>query len=142
MKKNDYHVFISHASEDKRDFVRPLASMLESFGLRVWYDETTLTIGDSLREKIDEGLSRSLLGVVVLSENFFKKSWTKVELNAIFSIDISKKKFLIPIWNGLDSADILKRAPLLADRVAILNNGDINEIAIKILSEVRKLTSV
>ena len=42
-------------------------------GLRVWYDTTARTLGDSLRGKINEGLARSDYGVVVLSHAFFAK---------------------------------------------------------------------
>ncbi|GAG97464.1 unnamed protein product, partial [marine sediment metagenome] len=47
-----HDVFISHASEDKHEIVRPLANALINEGLDVWYDEFTLRIGDSLRQKI------------------------------------------------------------------------------------------
>lgn len=43
----EWDVFISHASEDKDDFVRHLAESLRRSGLRVWFDELTLTVGDS-----------------------------------------------------------------------------------------------
>jgi len=52
-----YDVFICHASEDKEDFVRPLAERLRQQHLDVWYDEFSLKIGDSLTQNIDEGLS-------------------------------------------------------------------------------------
>ncbi len=65
-----HDVFISHASEDKDDFVRPLAYALINEGLDVWYDEMTLRIGDSLRQKIDKGLANSRVGLVVLSLSF------------------------------------------------------------------------
>ncbi len=45
-----YDAFISHASEDKQSLVRPLASMLEKMGFRIWYDEFELRVGDSLRQ--------------------------------------------------------------------------------------------
>ena len=45
-----WDAFISHASEDKETFVRGLAQGLSSEGLRIWYDEITLSVGDSLRE--------------------------------------------------------------------------------------------
>ena len=38
-----YEIFISHASEDKDDFVRPLAQALVEEGLSVWYDEFELS---------------------------------------------------------------------------------------------------
>lgn len=52
----DYDLFISHASEDKDHVARPLAKHLQDLGLRVWLDEFELTLGDSLRRKIDHGL--------------------------------------------------------------------------------------
>ena len=55
----EYDVFISHASEDKDEVVRPLANALLEKGLKVWYDEFELKIGDSLRRKIDRGLAKS-----------------------------------------------------------------------------------
>ena len=45
----EWDVFISHASEDKEVFVGPLAERLRQHGVRLWYDEFTLTMGDSLR---------------------------------------------------------------------------------------------
>lgn len=76
-----YDVFISHASEDKDDIVRPLANALGEYGLKVRYDEFELRIGDSLRRKIDRGLTSSRFGIVVLSEPFFNKGWTTYELD-------------------------------------------------------------
>lgn len=67
-----YDFFVAHASEDKKLFVRPLAKLLRSKGARVWYDEFTLELGDSLRRKIDQGLVDSRFEIVVLSEYFFK----------------------------------------------------------------------
>jgi hypothetical protein len=77
----DWDAFISHASEDKDEIVRPLARELQQRGLRVWYDEFELRIGQSLRRKIDEGIARSAFGVVVLSNAFFAKNWTQYELD-------------------------------------------------------------
>ncbi len=68
-----WDVFVSYASEDK-SFARRLAHGLESAGLRVWFDETALEAGDSLRRAIDKGLKDSQYGVVVLSTNFLRKS--------------------------------------------------------------------
>ena len=69
----EYDVFISHASEDKDGVVRPLAIALKEKGISVWYDEFELKIGDSLRRKIDQGLSKSKFGIVVISRSFIKK---------------------------------------------------------------------
>lgn len=39
-----HDVFICHASEDKEDFVRPLAEQLRLLYIDVWYDEFSLSI--------------------------------------------------------------------------------------------------
>jgi len=46
---------------------RPLYDALVRAGVTVWYDDAVLTIGDSLRRKIDEGLSRCRFGIVILN---------------------------------------------------------------------------
>jgi hypothetical protein len=61
-----WDAFISDASEDTSDFVRPLVKALQDSVLEAWYDETTLKVGDRLRESIDRGLSKSRFGIVVL----------------------------------------------------------------------------
>jgi hypothetical protein len=72
-----YDIFISHASED-REIARPLAEGLQQMGLKVWFDEFTLKIGDKLRESIDNGLTKSNYGVVIVSRNFFLKELAQV----------------------------------------------------------------
>jgi hypothetical protein len=70
-----YDVFISHASGDKEAIARPLSAALVERGVRVWFDEATLELGDSLRRKIDEGLAQCSYGIVILSPRFLQKAW-------------------------------------------------------------------
>lgn len=41
-----WDAFVSHASEDKDAFARPLAEALRARDLSIWFDEFTLTVGD------------------------------------------------------------------------------------------------
>jgi TIR domain len=45
----EHDAFISHASEDKKGFVRHLAKKLEKHQVLVWYDEFSLKPGNLLR---------------------------------------------------------------------------------------------
>lgn len=114
----EYDVFISHASEDKDAVVRPLANALVQHGLRVWYDEFELKIGDSLRRKIDKGLANSRFGIVVLSRDFIKKGWTNYELDGIISKAVSGEQVMLPIWHEITKQEIIAYSPSLADKVA------------------------
>lgn len=83
----------------KDDFVRPLALNLIALNLHVWYDELSLTVGDSLRKSIDLGLSKSRFGLVVLSSAFFAKNWTQYELGGLVSREMEGPKVILPIWH-------------------------------------------
>ncbi len=116
--KREFDVFISHASEDKDEVVRPLAIALQSGGLRVWYDEFELKIGDSLRRKIDKGLSSSHFGVVVLSNSFFTKGWTNYELDGLVTRAVSGEQILLPIWHNISKQEVIAYSASLADKLA------------------------
>lgn len=113
-----YDVFISHASEDKEAIVRSLANSLTAHGLRVWYDEFTLRIGDSLRQKIDRGLATSRVGLVVLSPSFIAKGWTNYELDGIVTRTVSGEQILLPIWHNITKQEVVDFSLSLADKVA------------------------
>lgn len=134
-----YDAFISHASEDKKAVVRPLAQALRKKGFRIWYDELELKVGDSLRESIDHGLSNSRYGVIILSPAFFNKKWTKYELNGLTAKEIDGKKVILPVWHNITKAQVLQYSPQLADKVAaVLKNKGITKIAsqlAKVLSQ-------
>ena len=130
-------MFISHASEDKDDVVRALAEELRQRGLRVWYDDFVLTVGDSLRRSIDKGLARARFGVVVLSPSFFAKEWPQRELDGLAARETSGNKVILPIWHKVSKNEVLGYSPPLADRLA-LNTLDytIAELAGKLLEAV------
>ena len=114
----EHDVFISHASEDKDEIVRPLYTALAGEGLEVWYDEFSLRIGDSLRQKIDKGLATSRVGLVVLSPAFIDKGWTNYELDGIVTKAVSGEQILLPIWHNITKQQVVDFSPSLADKVA------------------------
>jgi hypothetical protein len=134
----EFDVFISHASEDKDAVVRPLAQALSNRGLVVWYDEFELRIGDSLRRKIDAGISRSRFGIVVLSVPFFSKSWPQYELDGLVTMAVSGRQVLLPLWHGVSKNDVINQSPSLADKVALRTaDSTIDEIADEIAAVVQ-----
>jgi TIR domain len=133
-----YDVFVSHASEDKDDFVRPLAQRLRAEHLEVWYDEFTLNVGDSLRRSIDRGLSQSRFGLVVLSPSFFGKQWSQWELDGLVARQNSgQSDVILPIWHKVGRDDVLAYSPPLADRVAISSARGLDEVVEAIARVVR-----
>ena len=134
----EFDVFISHASEDKDDIVRPLAHALRDRGLSVWYDEFVLKIGDSLRRRIDEGIGRSRFGLVVFSGPFFAKGWPQHELDGLVTMSVDGRQVLLPIWHKITKDEVVAASPSLADKVA-LRTADygVDEIADEVAAVIR-----
>ena len=114
-----FDFFISHAGEDKDTFVRGLAEALQSRGARVWYDEFTLKVGDSLRREIDRGLANSRFGVVVLSRHFFIKEWPQRELDGLWSLEVDGAARILPVWHEISKDEVARYSPMLADKIAL-----------------------
>ncbi|HEY9102481.1 toll/interleukin-1 receptor domain-containing protein [Chitinimonas sp.] len=133
-----WDVFISHASEDKDLFVRPLAESLAFYGLSIWYDEFSLHVGDSLCRSIDKGLAKSNYGVVVLSPSFLRKDWPEYELKGLTAKEFEGRKVILPIWFNVSKADLLAYSPTLADKFAInADRKDIAAIALELIKVIR-----
>jgi hypothetical protein len=137
--EREYDVFISHASEDQPEIVRPLVSLLEERGLSVWYSETVLRVGSSLRRSIDAGLRNSRFGVVVLSPNFFAKRWPNWELDGLVTrSQVEGRQLILPVWHNVSVADVTNYSAPLGDKFALDTAKDqLAEIARQIADAVR-----
>lgn len=136
-KEPEWDVFISHAWEDKESFARPLSEALEREGLRVWFDEFTLTVGDKLRRSIDRGLANARYGVVILSRHFFQKEWPQRELDGLLDREISGEKVVLPIWHEVSVEEVREYSHILADRVALSSNLGLEYVVAELLQVVQ-----
>src|SRR5262249_35458104 len=136
-----WDVFISHASEDKDEVARPLAKLLEAAGLSIWLDEHELVLGDSLRKKLDEGLSQSRWGIVILSKHFLRKAWTQAELDALISREENGLKVILPVWHQVSREELLTKSPLLAARLGISTSEGMEAVCNAVLRAVGRKAS-
>jgi len=131
-------VFISHASEDKDDFARPLARALRDEGLSVWFDEFELSVGDSLRRSIDRGLASARFGIVIISKHFLAKEWPQKELDALVGRESDGVKVILPVWHKVDVKNVRKYSPMLADRLAAVSSSGIEAVVADLIEAIRK----
>lgn len=120
-------IFICHAGEDKREVVRPLVLALEEEGIKCWVDEGEIKWGDSITQKVNEGLRISRFVVVVLSEPFIAKKWPERELYAALNLEAGSGEVkVLPLLVG-DKAvreRIFREYPLLNDKLYVPWDGD------------------
>lgn len=87
-------IFLSHNKADK-SFVRRVAQDLKRFSIKVWIDEAEIQVGDSLIDKISNGIeSYDYLGVF-LSNNSVNSEWVKREVNIALHEEINGRKIKV-----------------------------------------------
>jgi len=113
-------VFLCHATEDKKEIVRPLCEHLSVAGISCWHDEAEIQWGDSITERINKGLLVSRYVVVVLSPAFLSKKWPQREMNAALSAEASTgdvKVLPLIVGTAEKREEILTRYPLIRDKL-------------------------
>jgi hypothetical protein len=91
-----------------------------------------LQLGDSLRQRIDEGLANSRYGVVVLSPAFFAKRWPQLELDGLLTREVAGGKVVLPVWHRIAEHEVRKRSPILASKLAARSEDGLQSIVAQI----------
>ena len=115
-----YDVFLSHASKDKISYVEELKQTLDILGIDVFYDKDTIEWGDAWKKKIYEGLEKSEFAIIVISENFFDREWTELELKELLERQNAEgQKLILPILHNITTDQLKEKYPAVADIQAI-----------------------
>jgi hypothetical protein len=102
-------VFLSHCHKDK-GFVNNLAELLLSHDIPVWIDEAEIKVGESLIQKIREGIDNVDYVLAVISKNSINSEWVKREIDVAMNLEIENKTIkVMPILiDGSDLPGFLK----------------------------------
>lgn len=102
-------IFLSHSHADK-PFVNKLAKDLRMSGYYVWTDDAEIKVGDSLIQKIREGIDKVAYVGAVISHNSINSEWVKKELDIAMNQEIERKKVkVLPLLlNDVELPDFLK----------------------------------
>jgi len=116
-------VFISYSSSD-RPFVARLASDLKRLGVAVWWDQWAIRVGDSISEKVQDGISGAAWLAVVLSPRSVASAWVQRELGAAFVTELERRQiFVLPLLYEECDIPLLLRDKLYADFRASYQDG-------------------
>lgn len=93
-------VFLSYASEDS-DLAKRIADALVANGIDTWWDQWCISSGDSIRQKIDEGLGACTHFITLLTPCSISKPWVNVEIDAGFMRKLGAGIKFIALRSGL-----------------------------------------
>lgn len=122
-------VFISYNHNDS-NFAEQLALELTRRDIKVWKDSWRIGVGDSLIQKIQDGLEGSSFLCVIFSKNSLASEWVKREITAGLLREIEEHKVLIlPVL-----IDDCKLPLLVRDKFYADFRGDFEEGLKKLLA--------
>lgn len=135
----DCDVFISHASEDKRLVVDKLVKLIGEDD--TWVDRLKIQLGDSLKDKISEGIASSKFFILLLSPASLKSNWVKIEYGAysLFKSQNDSNIFpiLIPMYHKVTSKDVDSVLPGIGDKLRIDTKIGMKNVAQKIKTIIK-----
>jgi hypothetical protein len=104
---------------------------LKGKGLKIWYDSDLVLYSNVVLDRINDGIHRSVLYVVILTENFFVSNWTSYELAA--KLQGTDALNVMPILFGIDTGYVASRYPFLLEYKYLQRFNDIEQVAATIL---------
>ncbi|MFN4011446.1 MAG: toll/interleukin-1 receptor domain-containing protein [Pannonibacter sp.] len=121
-----------HAWDDRQGDAKELHDLLEARGVSVWFSEKDVILGTSLLREIDKGLSKSRVGIVLVTPAFIQRiplaGIADKELSALLATDL-----LVPIVHNTTFEKLRNVSPLLASRSGLSTaDGNMAQVADKL----------
>ncbi len=127
-----YDMFLCHAWDDRKEAAKDLYDKLTARGINVWFSEKDLQLGTNMLREIDKGLSKSRVGLVLVTPALL----TKIEEEGVAEKELSAllaKDRLIPIVHNTTYDALRDISPLLGSRSGLDTSEDsMDEIAAKL----------
>ncbi len=89
--------------------------MLEARGVKVWFSEKDIALGEPFLREIDRGLAKSRVGIVLVTPNFLKRIHGHSIADKELSVLLHGGK-LVPVIHGTTFVELNDESPMLASR--------------------------
>ena len=131
-------VYLAHASEDK-ELVRPLAQYLMDHGVETWFDEWEIEPGDSLRQKMEEGLGEMTHFMVILTPISITKPWVAREIDVGLVRLVGGTSRMVPLRVGVEVGDLSPfLQTLLCEAIDLSSKADLAALVDRLHDVSRK----
>ncbi|MCE7996264.1 MAG: toll/interleukin-1 receptor domain-containing protein [Roseivirga sp.] len=104
------HVAISFTEQDD-EIAQVISKRLNDYGVTTYYykDKTSENWGRELEDLTIEKYSQAELVLLILSEAFFKKKWTRKELEIALKEHEKGKRYILPLTVGEIDLDLIPK---------------------------------
>lgn len=105
----EYDVFLSFRGEDtRRNFTGHLYKALRDEGIYTFMDDK-LQRGEKISDELLKTIKRSMISVIVFSENYASSKWCLDELVWILECRKNLGQLVLPVFYGIDPSEVCKQ---------------------------------
>lgn len=132
-------IFISHSSKDKPE-VEKLLPLINALGLPVWFDKYNIDVGQSIIDKLQDGIKNSHAVIFWITHNFLESRWCKKELNAFIKRMVEEDILIISI---LDQHICVDELPIFLQDIKYIQreNESLEDIIKELLPTLKNFSN-
>jgi hypothetical protein len=111
-------MFLCHAWDDRQGAAKELHDLLQARGVKVWFSEKDVGLGEPLMRAIDKGLAASRIGLVLVTPALLRRLPTEGIADKELSALLAGNR-LVPVVHGTTYTALREVSPLLASRTGL-----------------------
>lgn len=135
------NIFISFSGAAREEFAIKFLNFYKQYGLKCWYDQHELFLGDELKETIiQKGIKTANYSILIINKTYLERNWPCQEAIKLFEqLEIKKDSVIFPILLDITKEDVKNSQLdfLLNIKYQFLHTGEnIVHIALQILNRI------
>lgn len=135
------NIFISFSGTAREEFAIKFLNFYNQYGLKCWYDQHELFLGDDLKETITQkGIETANYSILIINKTYLNRNWPCQEAIKLFDqLELKKNSVIFPILLDITKDDVKnsKLSFLLNIKYQFLHTGEsITHIALQILNRI------
>lgn len=135
------NIFISFSGTAREEFAIKFLNFYKQYGLKCWYDQHELFLGDELKETITQkGIETANYSILIINKSYLSRNWPCQEAIKLYEqLEIKKDSVIFPILLDITKEDVKNSQLnfLLNIKYQFLHTGEsITHIGLQILNRI------
>lgn len=135
------NIFISFSGTAREEFAIKFLNFYKQYGLKCWYDQHELFLGDELKETITQkGIETANYSILIINKTYLSRNWPCQEAIKLYEqLEIKKDSVIFPILLDITKEDVKNSQLnfLLNIKYQFLHTGEnITHIGLQILNRI------
>lgn len=135
------NIFISFSGTAREEFAIKFLKFYKQYGLKCWYDQHELFLGDELKETITQkGIETANYSILIINKTYLNRDWPCQEAKKLYEqLEVKKDSVIFPILLDITKEDVKNSQLnfLLNIKYQFLHTGEsITCIGLQILNRI------